>query len=324
MGEDEPMAPSSDAPKRSWMSRLFGSGTAPSPSAAPRRYAVRRLGSLSAPPGFPHLASSNSLQDGLVALWLRSEDAADRVGSEGVLTAYDRQSLAPTRSVTVASLPVTYPFVATMPGDGWLLSGVDADGGDLACVLTPEGLVAHQAVLAETPEWVGTDRDGEVWVVGSRSGPALTRWSPELTPRWAIAPDVPGGDALISLTLTAGETWALPADAPHLVRIGRGTLGHTTIVPGIPTGGLGVIVLDDWVAVLDAGSVQDTAVIGRVSGGEFVESHRIVLRHPDGDPLPTCPIYCLGDTAVFIDDADVYAVSLGELLDSPSDSTDGR
>lgn len=311
-----------DVPKRSWTSRLFGSGKTPSAAAAPRRYAVRLLGSLAAPSGFPHLASSNSGNDGLVALWVRSEEDAGKPGGEGVLTAYDRESLAPTRTVAMASLPVAYPFVATMPGGGWLLAGVGADGEDRAFVLTADGDVAHRASIADTPELVLTDRDGDIWVVGSRSGPTLTRWSPELALRWSIAPDVPGAQGMTSLTLAAGEAWALPGGSAHLLRIGRGALGHTTVVPGIPTDALGVIIRDDWVGLLDAGSVQDTAVIGRMVDGRFVESHRVVLRHPDGDPLPSCPIYCLADTAVFIDDADVYAVSLGELLDGAGSASD--
>ena len=302
---------------RSWIARLRGAlGGSGSSASTTSRYAVRHLGTLQPPAGYGHLVTATVGETGLIALWTRSDQEVQQPGAEGALTAYRRPSgrsgsLDARQTLLVPRMPVAYPFVASMTGGRWLLAGLDEQGRDLACVLDSTGTVSHTGEIGEIPEGVTTDRDDDVWVVGSRSGPRLTRWTPELRPRWSLPPGTAADDGLVSMTLARGDVWALPFPGSVVLRVAGGRVNAVT---GIPTGGLGVIVYGDWIGVLDAGTRADEVVIGQVAGDRFSESHRVLLQHPHGGPLPSCPVYCREDTAYLIDGPDAYAVSLTALL----------
>ena len=302
----------SAAPKRSWLSRLRATGGDRVPKPAPRLHPTRFLGVLQGPAGFPHLASLTYAVDGPIALWTRSQDESRQPDFAGAITAYKGESLTPTSLLEIPRMPVSLPFLAPMPGEAWLLSGVDRDGRDLACIIGSSGETRAQATLGETPEAVCADSDGYVWVAGARSGSQLTQWTADLQPCWELPTGTPGDAGVAALNVMPGEVYAVPYEVPAIIRV-RG--GVATAVPtGSVKGALGVIVRGDTVGLLDAGSQQDEMVIGRVSSGRFEETHRVVLQHPQGGPLPVCFMICVGDTVHLFNDAEWHAVSLTELL----------
>ena len=302
----------SATPKRSWLSRLRATGGDRVPKPAPRLHPTRFLGVLQGPEGFPHLASLTYAVDGPIALWTRSQDESLQPGFAGVLTAYKAESLTPTSLLEIPRMPVALPFLAPMPGDAWLLSGVGADGADLSCVIGASGETRAQGSLGDTPEAVCADSDGYVWVAGARSGSQLTQWTADLQPCWELPTGTSGDAGVAALNVMPGEVYAVLYEEPTIIRV-RG--GVATAMPtGRVKGALGVIVRGDTVGLLDAGSQQDEMVIGQVRSGRFEETHRVVLQHPRGGPLPVCFMICVGETAHLFNDAEWYAVSLTELL----------
>ena len=300
------------ARKRSWLSRLRATGGDRVPKPVPRLHPTRFLGVLQGPEGFPHLASLTYAVDGPIALWTRSQDESLQPGCAGALTAYKAESLTPTSLLEIPSMPVALPFLAPMPGDAWLLSGVGADGADLSCVIGASGETRAQGSLGDTPEAVCADSDGFVWVAGARSGSQLTQWTADLQRCWDLPTGTSGDAGVAALNVMPGEVYAVPYEEPTIIRV-RG--GVATAVPtGSVKGALGVIVRGDTVGLLDAGSQQDEMVIGQVRSGRFEETHRVVLQHPRGGPLPGCFMICVGETAHLFNDAEWYAVSLTELL----------
>lgn len=313
---------------------------------------VTLRGELAPPDGFDSLVSVGMGLSGPVAMWSSPEGQAalhERYEGQGGATFPNTQpsmspqgtiaeyvgSVRPTNVVTMASLPVTFPYVQRFPDGTFLVVGARCEWSEKgpeqnALVVAEDGSVVRRGCVGDGLEHVQVAADGTIWtgyfdegVFGNlgwgRPGPSpigepgIIAWSATFEKTWELdTPDYRNIADCYALNVAPDAVWACPYTDFPVIRIadGRADVFQTGVDRAGPRG---IIASGERVALI--GEYRDPSVltVGQLTDGRWVEERRTHLWAPEGGPLPKAQVQCRGSVAHFFSGALWHAVDLDDL-----------
>ena len=240
---------------------------------------------------------------------------------------------APRRSIVLrsdADLPDLRFIQPTVEGRFIVVEGWSGSGAN-AWVLGAEGEVLHGANIGGHADQVCATASGEVWVgYGDQGvfddGPAadlsscgLVRFSPWLQPLWRFPNGA--GSAVIDdcegINVSGATVWMCPYLEFPVARIRDGAV--TTWANSHFQTNIGAVLVDEptgWVALVATGSAHKAGLtaIGSLSQTAFEPHGRVVIRLPDGAPLPPdAQLVAQGSELHVLSGHDWYRIDLAQL-----------